>query len=601
MKLKNKKRIGKQVLFSILFIVFPFSFFSQCIGIKDLVSIFEGDEYALNNVNYYKNSTVSTIDLNGYILTIENLDQYVHSDDQRNFLIQTNFDGFLCYTLTLSNCFQNIKAQVAKEVGNKVYPKKSSEVGSWEIDSYEHSSKDLYIQFYKSTNSSLYKIILINSDRISSFQNQIKEQVEQQLFEEKIQSIVDKARIQLQNKNYNLVKNYLNECQYLIGEKPISSTLKTTIESLTRAYHGSRLKDIDSEVNQLILNNQFVKAKNRLQFAFKNDPEYTSELKYIEKELQNKAVDYYNRQSNFYYQTKNYLMSSTYSDSILLFSPANKSAMNHKKNMRVLIEFLKERESRTYDYWESNLQVKNQLIDTVNSLIFNYMSNYKKGQTSFEFVIESDTFCQMTNKIIWNTKPLDCIQFNEHSLRQYNLTPFQKFDYCCNSKGNLVFSYNWSSQLYKFKYILGEFKSKRNVESKVANFITNNYPTVKGKLIYTQRVINFNGVESFEYTLNKFSTRGPINAFYSLLLPGLGTKRVTYGNNGNAIIWCFFASLATATYGSLTDNSLVTEIGAVALGSTYVWDITNTIVKGANNLTISKVLRSKLKHEIIKL
>ena len=114
---------------------------------------------------------------------------------------------------------------------------------------------------------------------------------------------------------------------------------------------------------------------------------------------------------------------------------------------------------------------------------------------------------------------------------------------------------------------------------------------------------------------------GPSNALYSLIIPGLGTKKVTYGKKGSKRMKNFFIWAAVATSVKLISNSFYTDylnatsqedmdqnyknattynyiyVGSLSIcGTICITDFFSALSKGTKNKKKSKRLRDELKN-----
>jgi len=579
-----------------LLIVFTVNYVNaQCPGIKEIIGIYENETSYLNDLNFSFDERLSSIDYKGTTFSA-NLNSYIGKNNSNKII--SDFDGYLEFKSQSSTCFTNIKDLVAKEVGNKVYSKEVSENNGWYIESYQHMSKDLYIQFHKSSEYYGYKVVVISSSKIEFFQNQIYKIEQQQAVDNEVSETIRRARDYLNEKKYDEAEREISNAKKTINYRSVSENISNQVNSFLEELNSSRFQDFRSDIYKLIGSNQFVKAKNKIISLNNNDNSNTSKIKTIEIELNNKAVFYYTQKFITYKESNQYQYSIKYSDSVLLFSPSDKSALSNKSEMRSILDFLTERKTKTYDYWQNNFSLKNELSNDYKEKCYSLMTGKSNGSISFDLGILTDTSCNIKPNLTWKSSQIDAITFGQSEISKYNIQPFEKYGYCAKSSANISFNLNWSKTKYKFKYISGEFKSKHNVNDIITTYLTTNYPEIKGKVSFTENIVSFNNNDGSILYLNSFKTRGPLNAIYALVLPGLGTYRVTYGQKGLGVFLCFAGSVAAILYGG---DSKIVAIGAFGLATTYVWDFSSTIIRGSKNLINTKYLRRSLRQKPIQL
>ena len=144
--------------------------------------------------------------------------------------------------------------------------------------------------------------------------------------------------------------------------------------------------------------------------------------------------------------------------------------------------------------------------------------------------------------------------------------------------------------------------------------------TAKFRYIFKIKDKEVNGKSFSDINLVNFRTVGPNAALLSMLMPGMGALKVTYGQKGWGRFTCFLISsglaigsklYSDAQYKSYLNATNQTDIdklyknanishkvalisGAVS-ASIYLHDIIWVLSKGAKNKKSSKILRNKLK------
>ena len=186
----------------------------------------------------------------------------------------------------------------------------------------------------------------------------------------------------------------------------------------------------------------------------------------------------------------------------------------------------------------------------------------------------------------------------------------------------MTFDVKWSTTKNIFKSnskgIFHNNYSNQNFNS-VENFI-NKQPIKYGKFILEIKNKEVNGKSYSNINLVKYKIVGPEAALYSILMPGMGTLKVTYGNYGwKRLTWFLFSSgLAIGSklysdvqyknylgatsqvdidkyYNNANVSHKIALISGSISASIYLYDIIWVISKGAKNKKDSKSLRKQLK------
>jgi hypothetical protein len=156
--------------------------------------------------------------------------------------------------------------------------------------------------------------------------------------------------------------------------------------------------------------------------------------------------------------------------------------------------------------------------------------------------------------------------------------------------------------------------------SKIAGFIREQpFKSGKYKFEFKEKHV---GEKQFEdITLVKYNCAGPESSLYSMVLPGLGKLKVTYGEKGKGTMFCFLASAATyfgakyisnnqyAKYQNATNqedmdsyykkankNNQISLTAAGISATLYIYDLAWVIKRGLKNKSDSKWFRESIKN-----
>jgi hypothetical protein len=180
---------------------------------------------------------------------------------------------------------------------------------------------------------------------------------------------------------------------------------------------------------------------------------------------------------------------------------------------------------------------------------------------------------------------------------------------------------NWNTRQLTFdKYSsIALNESEFKGDEVAANFVNKN--ALYGKYVFSVKDVTIDNELNSYYTLSRFGgARGPMNAFLSLVIPGLGTLRTSYGEKGwNRLTW--FILTSALSYGSKvysdseyqnylnatnkTDSDMYYEsannfnyasIGFASISaSIYVGDFLSAFVNGVKNVNRGSNFRKKVR------
>ena len=576
--------VGKTVIY--FFVLLHLNGFSQCLTVKDLFDAY--DNSYVNDDHFTSEGTVSSLSLLNYSFNYP-INSYVGDGNSDHIYLRS--EEVMVYVTQNASCFKKIKSLVEKEVGLKVAPKVVYEKNSVSIESYQHKSRDLTIEFHQLGVYKGYNIVIISTDQSSNFNEQIVAYEERLVAEKRVNEKMDQARTSLAAKNYDKSEVYLNEAKQMVRDLNVSSSVSDVVLSFENELISSRFQDASSEIYQCIGSKRFLDARNRIAVLKSKSQTNTAKITSIERELNTKAVSYYQSKFTEAKNMKMYATAVTYSDSVLIFEPSNIQAANGKKEMLGIIGFLNERQSTQFDYWRFYPQMKNTLSDFFKEKTLGLIDGANSGNYSFDVLIETDTSCGVYPSIRWRSTPSQSIVFGSESIQTYGIGPVEKYGYCAKALGTLSFNLTYSNTKFNTKYIRGNYRGSTMPEPAVSHFLEANHSYVSGKLSYVVSDVQFNDEQTQEILVTRFHTRGPQNALYSLVLPGLGSMIVTYGKKGYVPMLLWAGGLATIYYGS--GNAAVA--GALAVTTSYIWDFIATLVHGSKNLNASKSLRMQLR------
>lgn len=311
---------------------------------------------------------------------------------------------------------------------------------------------------------------------------------------------------------------------------------------------------------------------------------------------------------------------------VVSIDPANTRATAQIAKIDNILTVLRDRKTTVYSYQSllpSNFySFRSAVINSIDSL----SAGQREGKVNFDFSISFDTSGHNTsNYTIQNTTTFKLPPLLESYKSNPLLTPTIMEGYYVASKESFGINFSWFNKSVMYKCNSRKVKSRNNEENSqsdkvIRNYINNQY-LKQGKYQFQVKSKTFNGRTYTDISLVKYKIAGPVNCFYSLILPGLGSLKVTYGKKGiYSMIGfaCFtggaiyYRILSNQYYQNYSNASAQADIDsfykkandahhiALALGtvsfSIYVYDFFRAFAVGCNNKRKTRFLRRQLRH-----
>ena len=325
-----------------------------------------------------------------------------------------------------------------------------------------------------------------------------------------------------------------------------------------------------------------------------------------------------------YFNEKKYDLALESYNYILLLDELNEYRASEKiAQIAEINNILKKRSTAIFSYKSTNgndlLSFQNQLLEDLNLKI----EKKKKGYLNLNYLVSFDT---LGNNLSEAKNISTSIRGYKRNLSKITLKgvlkPSVDRGYFSASQENLVLDAKWNRTKILFKSKSKGIFPKKKVDqnfSSVVNFI-NSQPFKYGKYVCEIKNKEVNGNLFTNINLVKYKTVGPRAVFLSMLMPGLGTMKVTYGKKGWGRFTCFLLSsglaigsklYANAQYKSYLGASNQTDINKfynsanishkIALisgtisATIYLNDLIGVVSKGAKNIKNSRPLRKQLR------
>lgn len=381
----------------------------------------------------------------------------------------------------------------------------------------------------------------------------------------------------------------------------------------------------DSLLNSIQYDSAMIQYKNAVNCT--NNLELLNQkIKTLENKILKNKINSHLNKANLYYSENKYDLALEEYYSILKIDNFYVHAITKIEEINKLKNILTKRKTSIFSYKSMNNDAFNKfqifLIDDLNKKIKNSNNGYLNLSLDIKFDTIGSNLSEI-NKCSTSIKGYS--SFLSENLQNGILTPTSISNYRLSSKENLNFNLNWNTKKVKCK--LNYYGSnnlnlnEETVQYKIVDFLKSQ-KNGAGKYIFKIKEKEFNGNVFTDISLVKYKTVGPLASIYSILLPGIGTLKVSYGNKGWGRLTCFILSTGLAIGSKLNSvekyksylrattqediekyynhanitNQIALISGSIS-ASIYLYDIIWVISKGFKNKSDSKQIRKKLKLE----
>jgi len=331
--------------------------------------------------------------------------------------------------------------------------------------------------------------------------------------------------------------------------------------------------------------------------------------------------DYISEGDNYFYENQYNLALISYNN-VLSIDPLNEIAKNQKNEIEQIFEVLKNR-NKIHSFKKIRSGDYNDLINDLENGLEKIMNGTERGNISITFEVHFDTLGNNLTKYYINSNEkltekteTSIIDLLEQKRKDLSSKSTMVKEYYISSKEDININLIWSTN--KFVKNTPEEHSLRK-KSVVNDYISSK--DMYGKYYISQKIKKINSNTKKDFFLTDHQINGPSNAIYSLIVPGLGSKKVTYGQKGNKRITNFFLYAAVGFGSKLLSNSYYSDyldatnqedmdklynkatryryvyFGSFTICSTiYINELFGAISKGIKNKKKSRVLKNKLKN-----
>jgi hypothetical protein len=592
----------------------------QTSSIEDIRIFLNNEGWILNNSNSYQQIKYFDYQLNYDIIEWK---KYSYSNNSSLIINHTTGKPNIVIYKTNSYCYNSIL---------NGFDYKKAEISSNETkDVISFSSKSLKVEFryYKNELSQNQYIILVYNPIAVNKELKILKDKEIAIINaeeekrRKYESAIQKGDIDFTDGNFNEAKK-----KYLIALK-IDETVevKTKIENCEKGICNQYISKGDSlYLKELYDQALLIYSKSKTCLKYK---EIEDKIKITEQKIIETKINKIKNIADSFVNIQKYDLALENYNLILQIDKSNNYAKVKIEKIKNIKDILKRRSSTVFSYKNTNSndfnKFKNLLTEEINTI----SNKSKNGFLNLDYKISFDTF-GVNNSILKNHSSSS--KNNSEKFSSYIssdiLTPSIEGPFFIASQENININLKWNTNKVIFKsnsrgiFNNGEKIKENNLEKNYINQRSN----IFGKYIFEVKNNELNDKTFTNINLVKFKTVGPEAALYSILMPGMGSLKASYGKKGWGRFATFIVSAGLAIGSKLysdaqyknylnatsqseiddyyTKANISNKIALVSGGlssAIHLYDIIWALSKGGKNKKESKILREQLKNKPIQI
>ena len=520
-----------------------------------------------------------------------------------------------CFNWILNDCENTLKG--AKEINNGDYNSISYSVSgtTLEFRTYFGSFEGQFVLFYNKKQVQ-EKINEQTRKQAEIERKQQEENARLQLIQAKVDSLVTIANDMIRLGKFLDAKSHLMEANILLPSEIIRSKIINCEElyCLTFVKEGDRLLN-DKLFKEAI--SQYEKSRE----CISDQTLINDKIKLVQNQIMNDSVSQLIQVAENEFENKQYVKSRELFSNIIKLDRKNIQANQRVNDIDMLLKFLAERKVKTYDY---------SLLDGLNystnkkafeKNLIEFLKPIDKGQLTIGFDFHFDTLGINRSNFFLEGDTRKKYQPSFDVLtKKFVLIPPLKNEYFVNAQKIDNYNIEWNSDNAKYKYNSNTVKLKSGFNTnteEISSFISTKSTYGTYYLEYKWVAINQDTFKTIKVTGYK-AKAGPLNVIYSMILPGVGTKRVTYGEKGTGRMISFLVSGAIA-YGAKmysdqqyslylntqgnpsldyynranrANHVFITSLGIA--GTFYIYDFFHVLGKGFKNMKNNKIVNAQI-------
>ena len=223
---------------------------------------------------------------------------------------------------------------------------------------------------------------------------------------------------------------------------------------------------------------------------------------------------------------------------VLSLDKNNKIAKTKISEIEKIQSILRDRRTKTFSY---SVIEKNRYVNLENNItkkLEQSIDNSKKGSINLNCFLSFDTLGSSDLNISCSSNVLE--DYISKLYKDLTAYPPKIKDFNLSTKDSINIKLNWVTKKVSFKFNSHSLTSNsikawnrnmyvHNEKAYIEDYIKDNG---FGKYKFNVKKKDINNTTLYDYSLLQYTVRGPSNALYSIILPGLGSYRTSYGEKG---------------------------------------------------------------------
>jgi len=505
------------------------------------------------------------------------------------------------------NCFQQLIREFGDEgTGSAVVQQ------DFLLTTYREGPISVEFREYKNDYSSRqYSIIVYDS---SSLNREIAKQVQE---EEKFQEIIARANGHFTRKEFQKAKTAYQEALVMRENPEIVERIKQCDIEICN--------EIENEGDRLSMGGDYQHAIRRYNEALRcsnNSSRINQKIVNARKKQTEAEAAQKNIQADIEFNSNNLEAALAIYQEVSRVDPGNLRAIQRITEINRIIQIKEQRRTTTFSYREINRQEFDNFQRAVVSGLNNLFPN-EAGNFIFSYVIAFDTLGNNLSSYKINTVSNRSLERLFHEVGTVRLSPTSVAGFKVASKEEININLIWTS--YPVNYRVKILSSQTNDSHRLPPDLFTGFIARQsfkyGEFHFNVTEKRLNNRVFSDVNLVKHSTKAdPTSAFLSMIMPGWGTRRVTYGEKGGKTMGNFLLFSAIAVGSELysrdlhkqsleeldperqegfQSNSDLFHYAALASAgisaSIYLYDVIWVFAKGVQNKKESRALRRQLR------
>jgi hypothetical protein len=487
-----------------------------------------------------------------------------------------------CYYSLFNECQRTLKGE--KQGSNQEYAFIAYPIGALTLEFRSYFENDNPFRVLLYNKSQVQTIWTIENNKFQEEQRLIAIQAQKEIaFHNRIDSIKNIAESFVVNGLFLEAKMKFSEALSL--EYSYNLTERITYCEQMLCLSNVNLGD------QFLSKKQYKEALKSYEIAkdcLQDKRVAEEKIRVIQKQMMSDSISRLATAADAYFNQKRFQNAREAFLNIKRLDPLNNYAAQRIKEIDELLFILAERKVKTYDYFQidnSNVAANR---DMLQKELVQYINPLKKGDLQIQLHYKYDTLG--INQSEFKLDGSSATQFQPifgTITNQFQMVPPQKKGYFISAEGQKEYDIQWQTQISKYR-----------LASKSITVNSQTYTNVK--------------IASYK------AKAGPANVIYSMMLPGLGTMRVTYGEKGKGRMISFLLAGSVAylaksysnekyalylnstgaeaqTYYEQANNGNQLFLTSLGFATTiYVYDFFHVLGRGFKNIKQNKLVKNQI-------